>query len=166
MGLRKPEITSPAGLNMTPMIDMTFQLIAFFMFVLNFSKDVADERIRLPIADQAVPAEQAIDEPLFLNLNRRGSLLAIGTQWDLDREQSLVLSYLKREAAVVKRDMEYEALGDASVAAELKANRLWTTVVIRADRETRCDAVRQLLGMCRQVGFTKFALRAVPADGL
>ena len=36
---------------MTPMIDVTFQLIAFFMFVLNFSEVDQDQRINLPLSE-------------------------------------------------------------------------------------------------------------------
>ena len=34
--------------DMTPMIDMTFQLIAFFMVLINFTQTEQNERIRAP----------------------------------------------------------------------------------------------------------------------
>lgn len=166
MHLRKPEFTTRSGVGMTPLIDMAFQLIAFFMFVLNFSNDVADERVRLPKADQAIPVEEATERPLFLNVDRQGRLLAIGNQWDLEKDHPAIRSYLEREAAVVKGDMTYEAMGNDAVAGDLKANRLWTTVVIRADFATPCQSIRGLIEACQQVGFYKFALRALPQEEL
>ena len=46
-------------LDMTPMIDMTFQLIAFFMFVMNFSTELVREEIQLPVVQLAQPVTQS-----------------------------------------------------------------------------------------------------------
>ena len=42
---------SSTEIDMTPMIDMTFQLITFFMVVKNFSEAEQDDRIQLPLAE-------------------------------------------------------------------------------------------------------------------
>ena len=42
---RGPEFVE---LDYTPMIDMTFQLIAFFMILINFSDAEQDQRVQLP----------------------------------------------------------------------------------------------------------------------
>ena len=155
---RRAASESGSGLDMTPLIDMTFQLIAFFMFVLNFSKDVADERVRLPIADQAVPVEGATEEPLFLNIDRDGNLLAVGNSWNVQTEQPAIKNYLVREARRAEQAM--------FLAGE--KGKLWTTVIIRADISTPYSAIRELIAMCQEkpVGFYKFALRAMPQEEL
>lgn len=157
---------SDAGLDMTPMIDMTFQLITFFMFVLNFSKDAADERVRLPIADQATPLEGATEEPLFLNVDRDGKLLAVGQAWDIETDRTAIEHYLQREAALARRNMEYAAPSDPKTAADLKANRLWSTAVIRADKVTPYRGIRGLIEACQKFGYYKFAVRALPEEPL
>jgi biopolymer transport protein ExbD len=43
--------------DMTPMIDMVFQLIAFFMVLINFSEVDYNERIALPQSELAQPPE-------------------------------------------------------------------------------------------------------------
>ncbi|MFN7292338.1 MAG: ExbD/TolR family protein, partial [Pirellula sp.] len=43
--------------DMTPMIDMVFQLIIFFMVLINFSQDDQNEKIKLPSSELAKPAE-------------------------------------------------------------------------------------------------------------
>jgi len=158
--------SSEAVLDMTPMIDMTFQLITFFMFVLNFSKDSADERVRLPIADQATPVEGVTEEPLFLNVDRDAKLLAIGQAWDILTEPSAIETYLKREATITRRNMEYAASSNAEAAADLKAGRLWNTVIIRADKSTPYRGIRGLIEACQKTGFYKFAIRAMPEEQL
>ena len=48
--------TVPAAeADLTPMIDMTFQLIAFFMVLVNFSETEADARVVLPESELAKP---------------------------------------------------------------------------------------------------------------
>ena len=39
--------------DMTPMIDMTFQLIAFFMVLINFAEDNNNQTIKLPASEIA-----------------------------------------------------------------------------------------------------------------
>ena len=43
--------------NLTPLLDVVFQLITFFMLVINFSNDNYDQRVRLPVAGSARPVE-------------------------------------------------------------------------------------------------------------
>jgi biopolymer transport protein ExbD len=154
-----------AGIDMTPMIDMTFQLIAFFMFVLNFSKDAADERVRLPIADQATPIEGPTEEPLFLNVDRSGRLLAIGQAWHVDADREAIEAYLQREAYLARRNMQYAA-ADPKVQQEIASDRLWSTVVLRADRSTPYRSIRELIEACQKFGYYKFAVRAMPEEQL
>lgn len=60
---RRTRGPSVSDIDMTPMIDMTFQLIAFFMFVVNFSEAEQDDRIQLPSSQLAKPAEAPFDVP-------------------------------------------------------------------------------------------------------
>ena len=39
--------------DLTPMIDMTFQLIAFFMVLINFTQSEQNERVQLPLSELA-----------------------------------------------------------------------------------------------------------------
>jgi len=58
---------SKTDVDMTPMIDMTFQLITFFVFTLNFSTAVQDERLQLPMSQLAKPAEGPAVDPITLS---------------------------------------------------------------------------------------------------
>ena len=44
--------------NLTPLLDVVFQLITFFMLVINFSAGNHDQRIKLPVAGSARPVEE------------------------------------------------------------------------------------------------------------
>ena len=54
MKMRKIEMgfTEP---DMTPMIDIVFQLLTFFMIAINFENTKADERVKLPKDTLAKP---------------------------------------------------------------------------------------------------------------
>ena len=57
-----------AEVDMTPMIDIVFQLIAFFMLITNFEQTQADERVKLPSDQLAIPLEVARVKQLTLNI--------------------------------------------------------------------------------------------------
>ncbi len=154
-------------LEMMPMIDVTFQLIAFFLFVLNFSRDEINERVRLPIADQARPVELQTEEPLFLNIDRDGYLLALGERWHIVRDRDKIEAFLKREAAFTRLEMAATARRDPNsrAARDLKEGRLSAIVVLRADRDTPYGPLRELVTLCQRVGYYRFALRAKAREG-
>ncbi|NLX55986.1 MAG: biopolymer transporter ExbD [Planctomycetaceae bacterium] len=131
-----------AEMDMTPMIDMAFQLIAFFMFAISFSQNEQDERVMLPDSVLAKPANQPLKHPVTLHLTRTGNVIYGGQELPaLER----LRPYLVNERMVLQgrnRTME-----DA-------------TVVIRADRLARAGVVQKLIQMCQEEKFEKFALRA------
>ena len=69
---------SNTEIDMTPMIDMTFQLITFFMFVMNFSEAEQDDRIQLPSSQLAKPADGVIEKPITLQLTNAGAVIYAG----------------------------------------------------------------------------------------
>src|ERR1700761_5311232 len=65
--------------NLTPLLDVVFQLITFFMLLINFSNDNYDVRIKLPVAGSARPVDDAAraadEDRLILNGDSKGQLL-------------------------------------------------------------------------------------------
>ena len=66
--------------DLTPMIDLTFQLIAFFMVLINFTQSETDDRVQLPQSTLAKPPEEALEFPITLQLTRQGSVIIGGTE--------------------------------------------------------------------------------------
>src|SRR6476660_3530725 len=62
-------------LDYTPMIDMTFQLIAFFMILINFSDAEADQRVQLPSSAIAKPPSSATETPITIQMVRDGKII-------------------------------------------------------------------------------------------
>ena len=135
----------PAKAEMTPMIDMTFQLIAFFMVVVNFSEADQNEKIRLPLSELAKPAEAPLETPITLQLTDEGTVI-FGTD-------EVTISQLS-DRLLVEKQLLARRGGEEKVRA--------ATIVIRADRAAKTGEVQELIEMCQRkpLGFEKFALRA------
>ena len=149
----KEAATNVNEMDVTPMIDMTFQLVSFFMFALNFNNDLANEQIHLPVAELARPVEKAKVEPLFLNVNKEGKLLLIGETYSIQDSNDFakINANLRREAALLR--VAQQKAG--KVGPELEA-----TVIIRGDEYVPYGSVQDLIRACREAGFNKFSLRA------
>lgn len=130
--------------DMTPMIDLTFQLTFFFMLALNFSSDVQSDLIRLPISDIAKPVEGAVETPITVQTLASGQVLFGGDQMTV----GALRGPLEREQAAL-RSLRGRGHGGA-------------TVVIRADRDVPAGKVQEVIRVCQDVGFEKFVLRARP----
>ena len=66
--------TKVAEGDMTAMIDMVFQLIIFFMVLINFSQEDQNQAIKLPSSELAQPAEAPLEHPIVLNLDFNGTV--------------------------------------------------------------------------------------------
>jgi len=141
MRLRKRPSGVSAEPDMTPMIDVTFQLIAFFMFVLNFSDAETDERIRLPLSQLAKPPETSTEQPITLQVSRAGTVYITGDEVPVDK----IRPYLQREIQLLDRQNK---------------DKVNTTVIIRGDADVATGKIQQLVKQCQDVGFEKFSLRA------
>jgi biopolymer transport protein ExbD len=137
---------STTDIDMTPMIDMTFQLITFFMFVMNFSEAEQDERIQLPLSQLAKPVEGAMESPITLQLTDRGSVIYAGELVSV----ADIGTYLEREKTVM-----LDAGKEPNAA----------TVIVRADGRSKTGEVQEIIRKCQEKGFERFALRAQYDEG-
>jgi biopolymer transport protein ExbD len=138
--------TAQAEMDMTPMIDVTFQLIAFFMFVLNFSEVDQDQRINLPSSELAKPPDVAYDQPLTIQLAKDNTIIFAGDYLSPEGLESA----LRREAQIIKTHPD-KKVSDV-------------TVVIRADRRAKTGKVQEIIQICQQAEFDTFALRGRQSD--
>ncbi len=146
MARKKSRGPANTDIDMTPMIDMTFQLIAFFMFVINFSEAEQDERIQLPSSQLAKPTEGTIETPITLQLTNSGLVVYAG---ELVKVSDL-RGYLEREkTAMIDADKEPTS----------------ATVIVRADGRAKTGEVQDIIKLCQEKGFERFALRAKYDEG-
>ena len=131
--------------DLTPMIDMTFQLIAFFMLLINFSEVDRVEGITLPVSELAVPPEGRPDYQIILNLqydkDYQGAVTFEGQRFT---SSDVIGSTLQQEVRNAKR--ENVAAGDVAV-------------IIRADTDCPTGLVQKLVTKCQDNELESFALR-------
>jgi biopolymer transport protein ExbD len=130
-------------IDMTPMIDMTFQLIAFFMILVNFTETEQDERVQLPSSTLAKPPEAAIETPITIQLTRDGKVLMLGHPPFANSDA--IRPILSNEEYVLRSQ------GKAASSA---------TIVIRAHKDAKTGQVQELIKVCQEEKFEKFTLRA------
>lgn len=139
--------------DMTPMIDIVFQLIAFFMIVTNFEQTQADERVKLPANELARPPLAPREQELVLNM---GFIRAPdGTP---THAEPLIFRGAGNNFLV--RDFGQQLELEARVAQAKKIDPKSMTVTIRADAEVPTGDVQQLIKIAQEAGFEKFALKA------
>ena len=134
--------------NLTPMLDMVFQLITFFMLVINFKTASMDLNLQLPVVGSARPVEGE-DQLLILNINKKGELRIYGV---LHKD---IEAYIAMEA---QADLMAARVKNPKLQPD---EELPTTVVIRADKSTPFSKLNRVIGACQKRGYRKFAMKAM-----
>lgn len=141
MRFRKQKEIVSAEPDMTPMIDMTFQLIAFFMVLLNFGEGEQDMTIKLPSSVLAKPPDTPTTAPIVLQLTEQNTVLMAGEELPV----SGLVGPLANERALLQ---------------ERQLSPADATIFIRADINAKTGVVQELIKQCQDAGFERFALRA------
>jgi biopolymer transport protein ExbD len=132
--------------NLVPILDMVFQLITFFMLVMNFKAIGMDLNLKLPVVGSAraveVKPEDAVS--LVLNIDSQGALKVQGGVREnigqFAEEEGRTARLAARRANPNFKD------GDD----------LPMTIVIRADKDTTFDLVYRVVKAFQQQGFRAF----------
>ncbi len=127
--------------DLTPMIDVTFQLIAFFMLIINFSEVDRAEEILLPAHQLARPPETRPEYQIILNLIPDGSVKFAGQKID---KIDFLTGLLNREISAAQID----GVPPGEIA-----------VIIRSHQDTPTGLVQELITKCQSLELENFSLR-------
>jgi biopolymer transport protein ExbD len=122
------------------MIDMTFNLIAFFMVLINFSQSEQNDKVVLPTSELAKPVDAPIEFPIIVHLTNDGTVVIGGDELSVEG----LRSRMAPELALLK--LEGKTAADANI-------------IIRGHRSVPGGRVQDLISKCQELGFEKFALR-------
>ncbi|MCD0462356.1 ExbD/TolR family protein [Roseiconus lacunae] len=127
--------------DLTPMIDMTFQLIAFFMVLINFSQTESNERVVLPSSTLVKPPDKPLEFPIILHVAKDGEIILGGDSYTTET----LGSGLRRELAVLRAENKEPS----------EAN-----VIIRGHQDTAAGQVQEIIKVAQDEKLEQFALRA------
>ena len=119
------------GIDLTPMIDMVFNLLIFFMVVSQFASAERDLKVVLPEGSEAMPLTVKPKE-IFINVDKDGRYFIRGreiTQAEL--LQTLVQAAINNPAS--------------------------QSVIIRADKRAAWDFVANAMRLCNQAGIRDYS---------
>ena len=135
--------------NLTPILDMVFQLITFFMLVINFKTATMDLSLHLPAVGSARPVETKGTDLLVLNVDRQGVLRVFGNE-------------IRDLPGYIKMEADASLLAARRFHPKLQAgDELPSMVVIRADRKTPFRRLNAVILNCQENGFRNFSLKAL-----
>ncbi|MDP7035759.1 MAG: biopolymer transporter ExbD [Planctomycetota bacterium] len=134
---------SSVDLNMTPMIDVVFLLIIFFMLIL---KIVSEELtpLDLPTAVHANP-DEAEEDRVIINLRRDGKIFVDGRVYDPTKPAG---------SEALKKKLAFEAQGargDDGISER--------QILIRADRSTKYQHVEKILRLMVNKGIRMYRVQ-------
>ena len=135
MILQQSSSDNSIGVDLTPVIDMVFMLLIFFLVATTFQQQEREAKIALPQAAASAPLSSAMRE-IVINVTRDGTLIVNTKVVD----EASHLSMLK--AAV-------------SQNAGQKVN-------VRGDRDAAYGMVARTLDLCKQAGIAEPFLQTIP----
>ncbi len=112
-------------LSMTPLIDIVFLLLIFFLVATRFAEEEREFHLNLPEASEAQPLTKK-PQDLFINIDRRGQYFVTGKS--LDANQLL---------AVLRRASD---------------NNPHISAIVRADENCRWQPIMTAMNLCVKAG--------------
>lgn len=128
---RRRSILAP-GINLTPLLDVIFNLLFFFLLATTLRNEEAQTEITLPDSDMAVRADSG---QLAIDLNAQGEIFYQG--------RPMVAEELELEMIALVQEGE-------------------TEVLIRGDRDVGLGKVYAVMDLCRRAGLKAVSLQAEP----
>jgi biopolymer transport protein ExbD len=126
MAVKLDKGSSLFSLSLTPLIDVVFLLLIFFLVATKFAEQEKEFRVRLPEASEAKPLTSEPRE-VFINIDAEGRYFVQGKTFTLSElESALQLAWVttgKRPSVVIRADKRcrWQAVV-AAINACLKAN--------------------------------------------
>jgi biopolymer transport protein ExbD len=119
-------------LNITPMIDIVFLLLIFFLVASKFAQEDAELDVQLPEASSAMPLTVQPKE-ITINIAQDGSYFVSGSTYNADGLRQVLLQ------------AEASNPGNQSV-------------IIRPDKRVQAQALVTAIDMCKQVGIVGYSI--------
>lgn len=131
-----PDEEPSETINLTPLIDVVFLLLIFFLTATTFQKEEVEMNLELPQAASGQPGDET--HVVVINVARDGRILVDGREVTVE-----ALRQKLKAAATRDKDQEVE---------------------IRGDRRTQFGVVAEVLDACRLAKLHSISIMARPVD--
>lgn len=161
MKISKTDPQTAIELDMTPMIDVVFQLIIFFMLIMDMS-EAELESLYLPKAETASPDEPDPKEVRpVINIISTGEIL-VKRELLYSPEADDEYARLKQFLSDMSRRMPKEPLDEKNPnGPKVPAN----AVLVRADRSTPFRHIQKVMEICGIKGIEIWKIQLAAAEG-
>ncbi len=124
--------------NITPLIDIVFLLIIFFLAASHLVRSELQEKVELPEATQAKDDDARVPRRLVLTVKADKTMLVAGKPIDLQHIEQMILSGQQSSD-----DREFE-------------------IRIRSDQRVPFSAIKPIMLACARAGVTKVGFAVLP----
>lgn len=131
MSVKLKRTSAVGSLSITPLIDVVFLLLIFFLVSSRFAEEERELDLNLPSVTEALPATAQPDE-IVINVDEQGRYFIDGGFRQVEQVEQILL--------------------------RAKANNpLTQTVVIRGDKKADWEMIAIAMGLCKKVGISDFS---------
>lgn len=127
--------TEEVALNMTPMIDIVFQLIIFFVVTIELEKQKFNEKIILALSPHGPAIEQKDPRTIVIDIDDQGRIEISRNRMSLSRLTSVLRNAVNQYGQSIP-------------------------IHIRGDRRTEHESIRDVMDACGQAGLWKVSFVA------
>lgn len=132
MAVKLKQSSASTALSITPLIDVVFLLLIFFLVTTRFEKTDREMEFPLPSASEAQPVTEEPQE-LFINIDREGNYFVNGQQRTADQVEAILL--------------------------QAQANNpLTQSVILRADKRVPLDHVVTVANICNKTRIHSYTI--------
>ncbi|MBE9560578.1 MAG: biopolymer transporter ExbD [Proteobacteria bacterium] len=142
MNLRPGHKEETVEVNLTPLIDVVFLLLIFFMVTTTFDKNA---RLKVSLPESSVKTTQQQSEPLVLSIDAKGNYFL--------NERQLVNQQLDTLKQALKKVISQDNKDFKDVA-----------LVLRADANTPHQSVVRAMDAASQLGLSKLSIATVEGN--
>lgn len=125
MLIQAEEANNTISIELTPMIDMVFLLLIFFLVATTFRQEEREMQIALPFAASAAPISSILQD-LIINIDHEGKIVLGGRTLNADELRTVVIS-------AVEKNPEQK-------------------ITVRGDRGTAYANIVTVLDICKEAG--------------
>lgn len=134
MKIRIDEDEKDGAIDLTPMIDVVFQLVVFFMLATQFAEQEKEMDVDLPSSEAGQLAEKLPDE-IIINVLKDGKVIVDGDELDDDALRTKLARAAERDTKI--------------------------PVNIRGDKDVRHERIVHVMSACGVVGLTNLQIGAL-----